>query len=118
MCLRKRPNSLSLECSPILSLSVAFNAFFVALDVLSQGAGFSDITNLIGIYDGLNAIVVLLNSLKKFGSSEYFVSMRCCAIPCSQTDAGSSQKHFLPFRVLLNVGIDPNFPQKGFFKVN
>ena len=55
VCLRKRPISLSLECSPILSLSVAFNAFyerFVALDVLSQGAGFSDITNLIGKYDG------------------------------------------------------------------
>ena len=28
---------------------------------------------------------------------------------------GSSQKkHFLPFRVLLNVGIDPNFPQRVF----
>ena len=23
-------------------------------------------------------------------------------------------KHFLPFRVLLNVGIDPSFPQKKF----
>ena len=36
-------------------------------------------------------------------------------IPCGQTDAGSSQKQFLPFRVLLNFGIDPNFPQQGFF---
>ena len=26
-----------------------------------------------------------------------------------------TKKHFLPFRVLLNVGIDPNFPQKSFF---
>ena len=26
-----------------------------------------------------------------------------------------TKKHFLPFRVLLNVGIDPNFPQKRFF---
>ena len=41
--------------------------------------------------------------------------MRCCVIPCCQTDAGSSQKHFLPFRVLLNVGIDPNVTQKKFF---
>ena len=39
----------------------------------------------------------------------------CCVIPCGQTDTGSLQHHFLPFRVLLNVGIDPNFPQKGFF---
>ena len=30
-------------------------------------------------------------------------------------DVGSSQKQFLPFRVLLNVGIDPNFPQKLVF---
>ena len=29
------------------------------------------------------------------------------------TEVGSSQKkHLLTFRVLLNVGIDPNFPQK------
>ena len=33
----------------------------------------------------------------------------------SQTDAGSSQKHFLLFRVLLNVEIDLNFPQKCVF---
>ena len=26
-----------------------------------------------------------------------------------------NQKHFLPFRVLLNVGIEPHFPQQGFF---
>ena len=43
------------------------------------------------------------------------MKMRCHVIPCSRTDIGSSQKHFLPFRVLLNVGIDPNFPQKRFF---
>ena len=42
-------------------------------------------------------------------------AMLCIVIPGGQTDAGSSQKHFLPFRVLLNVGIDPNFPQKLFF---
>ena len=30
-------------------------------------------------------------------------------------DAGSSQKHFLPFLILLNVGIDPNFPHNVFF---
>ena len=41
--------------------------------------------------------------------------MGCCVRPFGQTDAGSSQEHFLPFRVLLNVGIDPNFPQKRFF---
>ena len=36
--------------------------------------------------------------------------------PCGQTDVGPSQKkHFLPFRVLLNVGINPNFPKKKFF---
>ena len=44
------------------------------------------------------------------------IKIRCCVIP--ETDAGASQKHFLPFRVLLNVGIDPNFPQKlSFFLV-
>ena len=26
-----------------------------------------------------------------------------------------TKKHFLAFRLLLNVGIDPNFPQKSFF---
>ena len=26
-----------------------------------------------------------------------------------------TKKHFFPFRVRLNVGIDPNFPQKKFF---
>ena len=26
-----------------------------------------------------------------------------------------TKKYFLPFRVLLNVGIDPNFPRKQFF---
>ena len=40
--------------------------------------------------------------------------MRCCVIPRGQIDAGSSQKHFLPSCVLLNVGMDPNFPQKKF----
>ena len=43
------------------------------------------------------------------------IKMRCCVTPCGQTDVGSSQKYFLPFRVLLNVGIDPNFPQKSVF---
>ena len=31
--------------------------------------------------------------------------MRCRVTPRGQTEAGSSQKHFLPFRVLLKVGI-------------
>ena len=68
--------------------------------------------------------------LQKFGSMKYKqkrrekskrnrkkldMKMWCCVIPCEQTDAGSLQKYFLPFRVLLNVGIDPNFPQQGFF---
>ena len=35
------------------------------------------------------------------------MKMRRCVIPTAQTDAGSSQKHFLRFRVLHNVGIDP-----------
>ena len=43
------------------------------------------------------------------------MKMRRCVIPGGQTDVGSSQKHFLPFRVLLNVKIDPDFPQKSFF---
>ena len=42
------------------------------------------------------------------------MKMRCCVVPSGQTDVGSSQKHFLTFRVLLNVDIDPNFPQKNF----
>ena len=30
--------------------------------------------------------------------------MRCCVIPCGQTDAGSSQKHyFLAFRIQSNL---------------
>ena len=37
------------------------------------------------------------------------MKMRRCVIPCGQTEIGSSQKHFLPFRVLLNVGIHPKF---------
>ena len=40
--------------------------------------------------------------------------MRCSVIPGGQIDAGRSQKHFLSFRVLLNVKIDPNFRQKRF----
>ena len=43
------------------------------------------------------------------------MKMRCYVIPCSRTDVRSSQKHFLPFRVLLNVGIDPNFAAKKVF---
>ena len=27
----------------------------------------------------------------------------------------TKKKYFLPFSVLLNVGLDPNFPQKSFF---
>ena len=45
---------------------------------------------------------------------ENLMKMRCCVIPCGQTDVGSSQKHFLAFRELLNVGIDPNFQPKNF----
>ena len=41
--------------------------------------------------------------------------MRSCVRPCGHTAAGSLQKQFLPFRLLLNVGIDPDFPQKRFF---
>ena len=43
------------------------------------------------------------------------MKMQCCVMPCGQTYVGSSQKHFLPFRALLNVGIDPNFPQQKLF---
>ena len=43
------------------------------------------------------------------------MKMRCCLIPCGrQTDVGSSQNHFLSFRVLLNVGINPKFLQNKF----
>ena len=32
------------------------------------------------------------------------LKMRCCVIPCGQTDAGSSQKHyFLAFRIQSNL---------------
>ena len=42
--------------------------------------------------------------------------MRCCVTPCGQTDVlPHHKKHCLPFSVLLNVGIDPNFPQESFF---
>ena len=44
----------------------------------------------------------------------HLIKIRYCAIP-GQTDAGSSQNYFLPFRILLNIRIDPNFPQKVFF---
>ena len=41
------------------------------------------------------------------------MKMQCCVKPCDQTDelAHHKKKHFLPFRALLKVGIDPNFPQ-------
>ena len=40
----------------------------------------------------------------------------CVVTPCGQTDVlAHHKKHFLPFRILLNVGIDPNFPQKKCF---
>ena len=42
--------------------------------------------------------------------------MRYCVTPSGQMDVvAHHKKNFLPFRVLLNVGIDPNFPQKSFF---
>ena len=44
--------------------------------------------------------------------------MRCCVTTFGQTDVQlitKKKKHFLRFRVLLNVGIDPNFPQKNLF---
>ena len=46
-------------------------------------------------------------------SEKILIKVRCCEIPGGQTDEGSSQKHFLPFRVLLNVGINPNFPVRA-----
>ena len=77
-----------------------------------------------------NGIIVLLNSLNSKSlevrntsekrekilakSKKKLMKMRCCVIPSGQTNAGSSQKHFLPFRVLLSMEIDPNFPQKRF----
>jgi len=75
-------------------------------------------------------IIVLLNSFnsknlkykmraEEAGESKRnrknLMGMLCCVRPCGQTDVGSSQKHLLPFRILLNIGIDPNFPQKEFF---
>ena len=63
----------------------------------------------------MNGIIVSLNSLKKRENpseiEKNLTKIGCCVTPCIQTDVGSSQK----FRVLLNVGIDPNFPQKCFF---
>ena len=41
--------------------------------------------------------------------------MWCWAIPRGQTDAGSSQKRLLPFRVLLRFRIDPQFSHFFFF---
>ena len=41
-------------------------------------------------------------------------SMLCNTL-WSETRSLITKKHFSPFRVLLNVGIDPNFPQKSFF---
>ena len=32
-----------------------------------------------------------------------------------ETWAFHKKKHFLPFHVVLNVGVDPNFPQKKVF---
>ena len=42
------------------------------------------------------------------------MKMRCCVIPCGQTDR-LIKKTFLAFRALLNVRIDPQFPQTGLF---
>ena len=72
-----------------------------------------------------NGIIVLLNSLhykslevrntsakmeKIVAKSKNFKKMWCWAISRGQTDAGSSQKRLLPFRVLLRFRIDPQFP--------
>ena len=45
-------------------------------------------------------------------SKKNLMKMQCCVTPCGHTH---HKKHFLPFRVLLNVGLDTNFPQKIFF---
>jgi len=79
-----------------------------------------------------NGIVVLLNSLnsknlkyeiraKKARKSERNRkkldedAMLCNTTPWSDRRRLIRKKHFLPFRVLLILGIDPNFPQKRFF---
>ena len=38
-----------------------------------------------------------------------------CNTLCSDRRRLITKKHFLPFRVLPNVGIDPTFSQKKFF---
>ena len=80
------------------------------------------ITSLISNKRKWNNCFLKFLKLQKFGSTKYerkkarnfeqnqenLMKMRCCVI-------GLSQKHFLPFRLLLNVGIDPNFSKKVFF---
>ena len=86
------------------------------------------ITSLVSNKRAWNNCFSKFLKLQKFKNTKYgrktrksernrknLMKMRCCVRPCGQTDEGSSEKQFLPFRVLLNVGIDPNFPQKVFF---
>ena len=87
----------------------------------------NSVSSLISNKCDWNNCYIKFLELQKFGSTKKErkkrentseiekMTMRCCVMPCGQTDAGSSQKHFLPFRVLVNIGIDPNFRQKGFF---
>ena len=64
-------------------------------------------------------IIVLLNSLN-FKNMRYEIRKKIdkdamlCNTLWSDRRRLITKKHFLPFRVLLNVGIDPNFPQKFF----
>ena len=77
-----------------------------------------------------NGIIVLLNSLNS-ENSKYEIRAKkarksvrnrkkvdqdamLCNTLWSDRRRLITKKHFLPFRVLLNVGIDPNFPQKSF----
>ena len=79
------------------------------------------VTSLMSNKREWNNCFIKFLKLEKFESTKYernrknLMKMRCCVRPCGQTDAGSSQKHFVPFRVFINIGIDPNFPQKLFF---
>ena len=40
--------------------------------------------------------------------------MLCNTLRSDRRRLITKKKHFLPFRELLNVGIDPDFPQKKF----
>ena len=70
-----------------------------------------------GIFDLLNSLNSknLKNEIRAKKSEKIRAKSKKNLMKWSDRRRLVTKKHFLPFRVLLNVGIDPIFPQKIFF---